>query len=136
MFIARPWIGLGLGTFMFNFKKFIAEDYKFTASYAHNCYLQMASELGIIGLLAFLSILGLFFYHGIKALNRGRGIFTGISCLPPRPRYLATACRWGWIPRSIPWTWGCFSGWCWGWGRRRLVRLGSVGEHIDLVIPM
>ena len=56
---------------MFNFKKFIAEDYKFTASYAHNCYLQMASELGIIGLLAFLSILGLFFYQGVKALNKG-----------------------------------------------------------------
>jgi len=75
MFVARPWIGLGLGTFMFNFKKFIAEDYKYTASYAHNCYLQMASELGIIGLLAFLSILGLFFYHGIKALNKGKRDF-------------------------------------------------------------
>ncbi|MDO8748385.1 MAG: O-antigen ligase family protein [Candidatus Omnitrophota bacterium] len=75
MFVARPWIGLGLGTFMFNFKKFIAEDYKYTASYAHNCYLQMASELGVIGLLAFLSILGLFFYHGIKALNKGERNF-------------------------------------------------------------
>ncbi len=75
MFVSRPWIGLGLGTFMFNFKKFIAEDYKFTASYAHNCYLQMASELGVIGLLAFLSILGLFFYQGIKALNKGERNF-------------------------------------------------------------
>ena len=69
MFISKPWIGIGLGTFMFNFKKFIANDYKYSAAYAHNCYLQMASEIGIIGLVSFLLILALFFYSGIKALN-------------------------------------------------------------------
>ena len=69
MFISNPWIGVGLGTFMFNFKSFIIADYKYTAAYAHNCYLQMASEMGIIGLLAFLSILAVFFYQGIKALK-------------------------------------------------------------------
>ena len=69
MFVANPWLGVGLGTFMFNFKKFISEDYQYTAAYAHNCYLQMASEMGLIGLLAFLFIPGLFFYHGIKILN-------------------------------------------------------------------
>lgn len=69
MFVSSPWIGVGLGTFMFNFKKFIATDYKYTAAYAHNCYLQMASEIGIIGLMAFLSILAVFFYQGIRALK-------------------------------------------------------------------
>ncbi len=69
MFVSSPWIGVGIGTFMDNFKKFIAADYKYTAAYAHNCYLQMASEIGIIGLLAFLSILAVFFYQGIKALK-------------------------------------------------------------------
>jgi len=69
MFVSSPWIGVGLGTFMFNFKEFIAADYKYTAAYAHNCYLQMASEIGVIGLLAFLSILAVFFYHGIKTLK-------------------------------------------------------------------
>ena len=69
MFISKPWIGIGLGTFMFNFKKFIAHDYKYSAAYAHNCYLQMASEIGIIGLVSFLLILVSFFYSGIKALN-------------------------------------------------------------------
>lgn len=69
MFVSRPLIGVGLGTFMFNFKKFIANDYKYAASYAHNCYLQMASEIGLIGLAAFLLILASFFHSGIKALN-------------------------------------------------------------------
>lgn len=69
MFISSPWIGVGIGTFMDNFKKFIATDYKYTAAYAHNCYLQMASEIGVIGLAAFLSMLAVFFYQGIKALK-------------------------------------------------------------------
>lgn len=69
MFISHPWLGLGLGTFMFNFENFVVKNYPNSISYAHNCYLQMASEIGIIGLIVFLSILGLFFYHTIKMLK-------------------------------------------------------------------
>jgi len=69
MFLSKPWLGVGLGAFMFNFKKFVVENYPSGIVYAHNCYLQMASEIGIIGLLTFLSILFSFFYHGIKILN-------------------------------------------------------------------
>lgn len=73
MFISKPWIGLGLGTFMFNFKQFVVKDFPHGAAYAHNCYLQMAAEIGIIGLASFLVILALFFYQGIKTLNtKGR----------------------------------------------------------------
>ena len=71
MFMSRPWIGMGLGTFMFNFKRFVIETYREGPAYAHNCYLQMLSELGLIGLASFLLILILFFYKGIKIiLNR------------------------------------------------------------------
>jgi putative inorganic carbon (HCO3(-)) transporter len=69
MFISRPLIGVGLGTFMFNFKKFVASNYPYGIAYAHNCYLQMASEIGVIGLVSFLSILTVFFYQGIKTLK-------------------------------------------------------------------
>ncbi|MBM3251219.1 MAG: hypothetical protein FJZ11_00355 [Candidatus Omnitrophica bacterium] len=75
MFMSRPWLGLGLGTFMFNFDKFVIKNYPYGPSYAHNCYLQMGSEIGIIGLVSFLSILGLFFYRGIKKLNHGQKTF-------------------------------------------------------------
>ena len=68
MFLSRPWIGVGLGTFMFNFRKFIV-FYRYGTPYAHNCYLQLISEIGIIGLSAFLLILGLFFFDGIRLLN-------------------------------------------------------------------
>lgn len=69
MFISKPWLGVGLGTFMFNFRRFVVEGYPHGVVYAHNCYLQMAAEIGIIGLASFLLILAMFFYHGIKTLN-------------------------------------------------------------------
>lgn len=72
MFMTRPIVGLGLGTFMFNFSRFVVKDYLYTAPYAHNCYLQIASELGIIGLVSFLSILVLFFSHGIEIISYER----------------------------------------------------------------
>lgn len=75
MFLSRPWLGLGLGTFMFNFESFVAEGYAFSPPYAHNCYLQMLAEIGIIGLVAFLAILAIFFYRGIKTIRNSQRTF-------------------------------------------------------------
>lgn len=69
MFLSSPWTGVGIGTFMFNFRKFVAGNYIHGSPYAHNCYLQMAAEIGIIGLVPFLIALALYFYNGIKCLN-------------------------------------------------------------------
>lgn len=68
MVIAHPWVGLGLGTFMFNFKHFVTGVYPLGAPYAHNCYLQIASETGLIGLVTFLLILITLFYRSILTL--------------------------------------------------------------------
>lgn len=65
----KPLFGHGIGTFMHNFKKYDTIGYKHTVSYAHNCYLQMAAEIGVIGLFSFLLILLLFYFHGIRSLN-------------------------------------------------------------------
>lgn len=76
MFISKPWLGLGIGTFMFNFKRYVVETYQNGPHYAHNCYLQMLSEIGVIGLISFLLILLLFFYKGIKALRNQQKTFS------------------------------------------------------------
>ncbi len=69
MLMSHPWFGIGLGTFMFNFSSF-AKDYRYQiVPYAHNCYLQMAAEIGIIGLVSFLLIIAVFFFCGIRILN-------------------------------------------------------------------
>lgn len=50
----RPWLGWGLNTYTKIIPRFVGN---FDAWYTHNCYLQMASEIGIVGLLAFLTLL-------------------------------------------------------------------------------
>lgn len=69
MFMYKPWIGVGLGTFMYNFSKFVTPGYLYGVPYAHNCYLQMACEIGIIGVSSFLFLIAMFFYKGIEILN-------------------------------------------------------------------
>jgi len=70
MFLAKPLVGLGLGTFMFNFPKYLNEVYIHGTPYAHNCYLQMASEIGSLGLVSFLAILAILFMRGVIILNK------------------------------------------------------------------
>ena len=72
MFLYQPWLGVGLGTFMFNFMRFAENGYPYGVPYAHNCYLQMLAELGIAGLLSFLAILVLFFYNGVRIIINQR----------------------------------------------------------------
>ncbi|MEW6325479.1 MAG: O-antigen ligase family protein [Nitrospirota bacterium] len=54
---AHPLLGTGPGTFGFSFQQ-VQHDGHY-ARYAHNLYLQMAGEIGIAGLLAFLAVTGL-----------------------------------------------------------------------------
>ena len=53
MFKDRPFLGHGLGTFMNVFSRYKPENYSWVV-YAHNCYLQIIAEMGIVGLLIFL----------------------------------------------------------------------------------
>lgn len=56
MFKDRPLFGHGLNTFMANYSSF-APDAGKNPAYAHNCYLQMAAETGILGLSIFVIFL-------------------------------------------------------------------------------
>jgi len=68
----KPLFGHGLSTFMGIFAKY-AQDYQHLKHgiipYAHNCYLQLAAEAGIVGLLSFLGLIGTFFIHTIMFLR-------------------------------------------------------------------
>jgi O-antigen ligase len=59
-------IGKGVGTFMAHFRTYA----KAHTQYAHNCYLQILAESGILGLLSFLWLLGELFLAGYKKLKR------------------------------------------------------------------
>jgi len=71
----KPLLGHGPNTFMQTFRE---EQYRrrfmgraeYDPSYAHNCYIQMAAEVGLLGLGCFLWILGRFFKNiGSVVLN-------------------------------------------------------------------
>ncbi len=56
IFMRHPVIGNGLNTFYDNYMKVRQDDMKNKhGSYAHNCYLQMAAEIGLLGLFSFLA---------------------------------------------------------------------------------
>jgi putative inorganic carbon (HCO3(-)) transporter len=62
----RPFLGHGLNTYMPLMKDFLITTHSplsngFSPSYAHNCYVQIAVEVGILGLAAFMGILFLLF---------------------------------------------------------------------------
>ena len=59
----HPFFGMGVGTFMANFSKFLPNAY---ISYAHNCYLQIWAETGIFALFSFGGFVVSFVYLSIK----------------------------------------------------------------------
>lgn len=78
MVVDKPVLGQGLGTFMFNFNKFKycpLGGYPGSEgiSYAHNCFLQMAAETGVLGLSSFLIIISLLFIYSFILLFKLKG---------------------------------------------------------------
>lgn len=66
----RPVLGIGLNTFMANYLAYWVGGER-QPRYAHNCYLQVAAETGIAGLMTFLFLLGAIIRSWWKALRGG-----------------------------------------------------------------
>jgi putative inorganic carbon (HCO3(-)) transporter len=64
----RPWLGHGVNTFMANYLAYWVGGERFPR-YAHNCYLQVAAETGLIGLSAFLGLLGAVFWRVLAGVR-------------------------------------------------------------------
>lgn len=79
MFGDFPLIGRGLGLFMDHIP-----DYGLEPLYAHNCYLQILAETGILGLLSFLWFLGVVWTKSIRKIISGfdplfLGLFSALA---------------------------------------------------------
>ena len=75
MFLDHPVIGIGHGTFMANYMAYLPPDPGGTwprPQYAHNCYLQLLAEGGLIGLGAFLTLVCWVLIRAIGSLRRAR----------------------------------------------------------------
>ncbi len=72
MILIRPCFGYGPNTFMTTFSEFgrlLRGPAYYTPTYAHNCYIQLAAEVGFLGLLAFGTILGALFTNSLKFIR-------------------------------------------------------------------
>ncbi len=83
----HPVLGFGVNTYSRHFPDHKPEDYP-DDRYAHNCYLQMGAEIGIIGALLFIAFLVtvlVFSLKGILSMPDGRrrnlagGLFAGVT---------------------------------------------------------
>ncbi|MBI2174383.1 MAG: O-antigen ligase family protein [Candidatus Omnitrophica bacterium] len=70
----QPLLGHGLNTFMANYLDYWVGGER-QPRYAHNCYLQVAAETGLIGLSAFLALLGFLFWTLFRGLRRVESSF-------------------------------------------------------------
>jgi len=64
----RFWFGHGLNTFMAQYLAYWTGG-EYMPRYAHNCYLQMGAEVGFLGLAAFLWVLGVIIYTGLRGMR-------------------------------------------------------------------
>jgi len=66
----HPFLGSGLGSYAWLYKKYQTNNLQFWFDYAHNEYLQLVAEYGLIGLVLFGSLaIGLIFY-ALRILGR------------------------------------------------------------------
>lgn len=86
MILDKPFFGHGINSFMRVFQ-FYDESAKVNPTYAHNCFIQLAAETGLLGLLSFLIILGQVLITAIRRLIRMTSIneplvviYAGIFC--------------------------------------------------------
>ncbi|MFA6142753.1 MAG: O-antigen ligase family protein [Candidatus Omnitrophota bacterium] len=70
IFKEHPIIGNGVNTF-FNKYRFVRQDEdKGRGSYAHNCYLQMAADIGLVGLLSFIFFTACVLFKAFASLKK------------------------------------------------------------------
>lgn len=69
MIAARPWLGFGPGTFPSAYGRYQIAGY---TRHAHQIFLQTLAESGVVGLLAFLALVGALIRHGLRLLRHAR----------------------------------------------------------------
>ena len=76
MWLARPWLGMGIGQYAVAYPDFMLPGWKDPLGHAHNIYLNVLAEVGVPGLLAYLTIVLSWF---VLAIRRLRGASTPLG---------------------------------------------------------
>ena len=80
MISSHPWVGVGVNTFVLNYERYRTPADRFLNSpYAHNHYLQMLAEIGIVGFTVFLALLSLAALRAVQAYRSARNPMRAIT---------------------------------------------------------
>jgi len=79
MFRHNLWTGVGFGCYEPAYARFALINWPIALGHAHNTYLTVAAETGLIGLLAYLLLWGTVLWHTWWATRRARGLLRGVA---------------------------------------------------------
>jgi O-antigen ligase len=69
MFLDHPWFGIGPGNYSTAYEQYYLPGWLEPLGHAHNYYLNLAAELGLLGLSGYLLVVGLAFRAAIRGLR-------------------------------------------------------------------
>jgi O-antigen ligase len=70
MWRERPWRGIGMGNYQIAYPHFSLPKWRMALGHAHNYYLNVAAETGLIGLSAYLVLWGTALWQTARAVRR------------------------------------------------------------------
>lgn len=72
MFLSNPWAGAGIGNFNDVFDKFGVQGWPYSRGHAHNYYLHILGETGLIGFTFYIAMIVTILVVGARAIRRCR----------------------------------------------------------------
>jgi len=79
MFDDRPWLGVGIGNYEPVYPAYSLPGWTEALGHAHNYYLNIAAEAGLIGLAAYLILWGAAFWQAWKVVRTTPGYWRGVA---------------------------------------------------------
>ncbi len=79
MFSDHPWLGVGIGNYEPVYPAYFLPGWTEPLGHAHNYYLNIAAEAGLIGLAAYLVLWGAAFWQAWKAVQATEGYWRGVA---------------------------------------------------------
>jgi len=79
MFSDRPWLGVGIGNYEPVYPAYSLPGWTEPLGHAHNYYLNIAAEAGLIGLAAYLVLWGAAFWQAWKVVRTTQGYWRGVA---------------------------------------------------------
>ena len=73
------WLGVGFGNYELAYGQYALINWPYPLGHAHNYYLNLLAEVGVLGLVAYVGVWTAVFWQAIRLLKRHKGLARGIA---------------------------------------------------------